>query len=42
MVSNFISRRCAAALTYSPQVLDGKNMAVALAYGVGTEGPVTL
>ena len=33
--------RCGA-LTYSPQVLDGKNMAVALAYGVGTEGPVTL
>lgn len=32
--------RCGA-LTYSPQVLDGKNMAVALAYGVGTEGPVT-
>ncbi|WP_043640152.1 hypothetical protein [Chromobacterium haemolyticum] len=32
--------RCAA-LTYSPVLIDGKNMAVAMAYGVGTEGPVT-
>ncbi|BBH15324.1 hypothetical protein ACSVCE_21380 [Chromobacterium haemolyticum] len=32
--------RCGA-LTYSPGVFDGKNMAIAMAYGVGTEGPIT-
>ncbi|WP_114153123.1 hypothetical protein [Chromobacterium haemolyticum] len=32
--------RCAA-LTYSPVLIDGKNMAVAMAYGAGTEGPIT-